>query len=123
MSRISSFKSIENKHDVYRGKDCIKNFCESLREHAMKIVTFKKKKMKLLTKGQQESYENAKIYYNCKEKLEIKYVKDKKYRKVRGHSIITFALGVGGRAWGSIKMRTYANRGRGECHINVNIPI
>ena len=29
-----------NRHDVYRGKDCIKKFCESLREHAMiKIIT------------------------------------------------------------------------------------
>ena len=44
MSTTSSFKSIENKHDVYRGKDCMKNFCESLRDHAMKITDFKKKK-------------------------------------------------------------------------------
>ena len=29
MSTISSFRSIENKHDVYRGKDCMKKFCES----------------------------------------------------------------------------------------------
>ena len=50
MSKISSFKSIENKHDVYWGKDCMKKFCESLREHAMKIINFKQKKMKLLTK-------------------------------------------------------------------------
>ena len=28
MSTIYSFRSIENKHDVYRGKDCIKKFCE-----------------------------------------------------------------------------------------------
>ena len=35
MFTISSFKRIENKHDVYRGKDCMKKFCESLREHAM----------------------------------------------------------------------------------------
>ena len=35
-SAISSFKTIENKDDVYRGKDCIKTFCESLREHAKK---------------------------------------------------------------------------------------
>ena len=28
MSTISSFRSIENKHNVYRGKDCIKKFCE-----------------------------------------------------------------------------------------------
>ena len=30
MSTISSFRSIENEHDVYRGKDCIKIFCEFL---------------------------------------------------------------------------------------------
>ena len=85
MSTISLFRSIENKHDVYRGKDCMKKFCEFLREHAMKIINFKKKKMKLLTKEQQESYENAKICYICKEKFENKYLKDKKYRKVRDH--------------------------------------
>ena len=44
MSTISSFRSIENKHDVYRSKDCMKKFCEFLREHAMKIINFKKKK-------------------------------------------------------------------------------
>ena len=51
MSTISSFKNIENKHDVYRGKDCMKKFCESLREHAMKIINLKK--TKLLTKEEQ----------------------------------------------------------------------
>ena len=40
MSTISSFKSIENKHDVYRGKYCMKKFCEYLREHAVKIINF-----------------------------------------------------------------------------------
>ena len=61
----------------------MKNFCESLTEHAMNIINFKKKKMKLLTKRQQESYENSKICYICKEKFENKYVKDKKYCKTR----------------------------------------
>ena len=69
MSTISSFRSIENKHDVYRGKDCMKKFCEFLRKHAMKIINFKKKNMKLLTKEQQESHENAKIFYICKGKI------------------------------------------------------
>ena len=69
MSTISSFKSIGNKHDVYRDKDCMKKFCELLRKHAMKIINFKKKKMKLLTKEQQESHENAKICYICKGKI------------------------------------------------------
>ena len=38
MSKILSFKNKENKHDVYRGKDCMKTFCESLREHGIKII-------------------------------------------------------------------------------------
>ena len=41
--------------------------------------------MKLLTREQQESYENSKICYICKEKFENKYLKDKKYHKVRDH--------------------------------------
>ena len=44
MSTISSFKSIENKHKVYREKDCLKKFCESFREDSMKTINFNKKK-------------------------------------------------------------------------------
>ena len=44
MSSISPNKSIENKHDVYRGKDGMKKFCESLREHEIIIINFKWKK-------------------------------------------------------------------------------
>ena len=85
MSTTSSFRIIENKHDVYRGKDCMKKFCEFLRKHAIKIINFKKKKMKLLTKEQQESYGYAKIWYICKKKNKNKYLKDTKYYKVRDH--------------------------------------
>ena len=49
----------------------------------MKIINFKKKKMKLLTKEQQESYENAKMYYICKDIFEKKNSKIKKYSKLR----------------------------------------
>ena len=38
MSTISSFRSIEKKHNVYRSKNCMKKFDEFLREHAMKII-------------------------------------------------------------------------------------
>ena len=55
---------------------------ESLREHAIEIIDFKKKNKKLLTKEQHESYKNAKICHVCKEKFEHKYAKDKKYCKV-----------------------------------------
>ena len=33
MSTISSIKDRKNKHDVYRGKYCMKKNCESLKEH------------------------------------------------------------------------------------------
>ena len=49
MPTISSFRSIQNKLDVYRDEDYVKKFCEFLSEHAMRIINFKKKKMKLLT--------------------------------------------------------------------------
>ena len=74
MSAILVFKSIENKHNVQRGKDCIKRFCDSLREHD---ETMKKK--------QQKIYENVKICYICNKKIENKSFKDQKYRKVRVH--------------------------------------
>ena len=41
--------------------------------------------MKLLTKKQQESYENAKICRICKEKFKNEYVKDKNYQKFKDH--------------------------------------
>ena len=83
MSATPSFTTIEKKHDVYRGKDSMKKLCKFLREHTIKTINFKKKKMKLLTKEQEEPYENDKICHICKEKFENKYLKDKKYQKVR----------------------------------------
>ena len=50
MSTIWTFDDIENKHNVYRGADCMKKFCESLREHEMKITNFGKKEITPLTK-------------------------------------------------------------------------
>ena len=42
LSTISSLKDIENKHDIYRDKDCMKTFCEATTEPIMKIIKFKK---------------------------------------------------------------------------------
>ena len=45
MSTIWGFDHIESKHTLYRGKDCMKMFCASLREHAKKHNLFSKEKM------------------------------------------------------------------------------
>ena len=49
---IWTFDGIEKKRDVYRGKHCMKEFRESLRDHAMKIFSFEKKKLIPLTNEQ-----------------------------------------------------------------------
>ena len=50
----------------------MKIFFESWREHALKTIKFKKKKkIKLLTKEWQESYEGEKICYIFRKKLKI----------------------------------------------------
>ena len=101
MSTISSFKDIKNRHDVYRGKDCMTKVCESLREH--KIINFKKKNMKSLTNEQQDSCENEKICYICKGKFEEKYAKNKKYRKVRDYFHYTVEYSGGAHSMCNLK--------------------
>ena len=48
VSTTSSFRSIESKHEVYKDKDCMNKFCESLRQHAIKISSFKTKKSEII---------------------------------------------------------------------------
>ena len=38
MSIISLFGSIENKHDTYGVKDCMKKICGYWREHTMNVI-------------------------------------------------------------------------------------
>ena len=44
-----SFDTTKNKLDYYRGKNCMKNFCLYLKEHAHEILTMKKRAMMPLT--------------------------------------------------------------------------
>ena len=48
----------------------------------MKIIVSKKRKVKLLTHEQQESYENSKMCYDCKESLKINMLKIKNIIKL-----------------------------------------
>ena len=69
----------------------MKKFCKCLREYAIEIVNFKK--MKLLTKDLEESYENAKLCYICKEKFKNKYLK-KKNRIVKLEIIVIIQVNI-----------------------------
>ena len=40
-----SFHATKNKLDYYGRKDCMKKFCKGLREHIMKTINCKKKKL------------------------------------------------------------------------------
>ena len=77
MSPLSSFRSIENKYDIYRGKDCMQKFCELLREHAITIINFKKKNMKLLTKSSRNHIKMQKSVIFVKENLKKNILKTK----------------------------------------------
>ena len=50
-----AFNNIENRYTLYHGEDCMKKFCESLREHTKTIIDFEKIKMLFLTKEELES--------------------------------------------------------------------
>ena len=85
MSTIWAFDQIENKHILYRRKNCMKKFSESLREHTKSIIDFEKKKMLPLTKEELKSYQDAKVCYICVKRISQKLPKNKNYQKVRDH--------------------------------------
>ena len=64
------FDTIKNKFDYYGGKNCMKIFCLDLREHAIKIINYKKKKEMIpLTKKEQKMHNNQKVCYICKKRF------------------------------------------------------
>ena len=38
------FDPTKNKFDCYKGEDCMEKFCKDLREHAMKMINYVKRK-------------------------------------------------------------------------------
>ena len=63
-------------------------FCKDLRDQAMKIINYEKKKMIPLTDEEIESYEKQKVCYICEKEFNIDKNDEntlKKYHKVRDH--------------------------------------
>ena len=93
MPTISSFRSTENKHGVYRSKDCMKNICEFLRKHRIKIFYFNKKINEFVNKRA------ARIILKCKNLLYLLEINIKRRRNVRDDwhytgEYIVFALSI-----------------------------
>ena len=77
-----SFDESRNKLNYYRGKDCMKKFCEDLREHATRIINYENKKIISLTKEEKINYNKEKICHICKKEFDND---DKKNHKIRDH--------------------------------------
>ena len=77
-----SFDKSNNKLSYYRDEDCMKRFCKDLKDHATKIIDYKKKPMIPLTKEEEDNYNKENICYICK----IYFNND---GKVRNHCYFT----------------------------------
>ena len=84
MSTTWEYNDLENKHNLYCGKYCMKNLSESLKDHMKNITDFEKKKMLLLTE-ERKSHQDTKVGYICGKKILKKFPKSINYWKVRGH--------------------------------------
>ena len=77
-----SFYKSENKPTYYRGRDSMKRFCDDLKEHVTRTVSYEMKPMDTLTE-EEESYKNQELCQICDK--EFYTDNNKEIRKVRDH--------------------------------------
>ena len=70
LSLICSFDATKTRHYLYRGKDCVENFCKKLKELGTEIINYKEKEMMPLADKENKFYK--------KQEKENKYKKKKK---------------------------------------------
>ena len=83
-----SFDKFKNERKCYRGKDSIEIFCKDLKEQAMKMISYEKKKITPLTNEAKEAYEIQKNCHICEKEFctDKNNEKDfKQMQKVRDH--------------------------------------
>ena len=71
-----SFGKSYNNLSHYRGEDCMKRFCKDLKDHATRIVDFKRKFVTPLTKDEEDSYNKKNTCHICMKDLDNDKVKD-----------------------------------------------
>ena len=79
-----SFDKSKNEPTYYRGKDCMKRFCNDLKEHVIRIINYEIKPMITLTDEEKEPYENQQLCHICDKEFYIDN-NNKEMRKLRDH--------------------------------------
>ena len=79
------FDTTKNNLDYYRSKNCMKNFCLDLKEHATKIINYEKKEMIPLTKEENKINREQKVCYVCRKGFSTDDDDNTKYFKVKDH--------------------------------------
>ena len=80
---LCSFDKSKNKPTYYRGKDCMKRFCDDLKEHVTRITNYEMKPMDPLTEEEKESSKNQELCHICEK--EFCTDNNKEMRKLRDH--------------------------------------
>ena len=78
-----SFNKLKYKLTYYRGKDCMKIFCDDLKKHVTRITNYEMRPMDSLTEEEKESNENQELWHICQK--EFCTDNNKEMRKVRDH--------------------------------------
>ena len=71
-----SFDKSNNKLSYYKGEDCMRRFCKDLKDHATKIINFKKKIITPLTKEEEDNYNKENICHICEKEFNNDKVRD-----------------------------------------------
>ena len=80
------FDKSENKQTYYRGRDCMKRFCDDLKEHVTRITNYEMKPMDSLTEEEKESCKNQQLCHIWeKEFCTDNNDEYKEMRRVRDH--------------------------------------
>ena len=87
-----SFDKAKSKLDYCIGKDCIKELCKKLKDHALKTTNYEKKEMIPLSEEENKSYEEQDVCHIRRKKLNSDK-KDKKHQKVKDHCHYTGKFG------------------------------
>ena len=91
LSLICSVDETKNRRKFYRRKDCIKRFCNDLKELATEIINYEEKEITLLKDKKITLYESQKVCHICKQRFCNDKNKKSEYAPYHKSEIIVIA--------------------------------